>query len=122
METSRALAALSALSQASRLAVFRLLVEVGPDGLPAGSIGAELGLPPATLSFHLAQLAQAGLVSGRQDGRYVIYVADYESINALIAYLTENCCGASGCASGTVRSTTSKGASREKTARARRGA
>jgi ArsR family transcriptional regulator, arsenate/arsenite/antimonite-responsive transcriptional repressor len=120
METTRAIAALSALAQASRLAVFRLLVEAGPEGLPAGSIGAQLGLPPATLSFHLAQLAQAGLVRGRQDGRYVIYAADYESMNALIAYLTENCCAVSGCAPGIERPTTPKGASNEKTARTRR--
>lgn len=120
METNRAIEALGALAQASRLTVFRLLVEAGPEGLPAGSIGAQLGLPPATLSFHLSQLARSGLVHSRQDGRFVIYAADYESMNALIAYLTENCCGESGCAPGVVRPRTLKGKSHEKTTRTRR--
>jgi len=93
METKSAVEALSALAQASRLAIFRLLVEAGPQGLPAGKIGEALSLPPATLSFHLAHLARAGIAKSRQEGRFVIYSADYEAMNALLAYLTENCCG-----------------------------
>ncbi len=92
METTRAVDALAALAQESRLKVYRLLVEAGPDGLPAGRIGEELDVPPATLSFHLAHLARTGLVRSRQDGRFVIYSADFRNMNELIAYLTENCC------------------------------
>ena len=95
---TQAVAALAALAQETRLAIHRLLVEAGPEGLPAGRIGEKLDLPPATLSFHLAQLARTGLVRGRQDGRFVIYSADFESMNALVGYLTENCCGGRACA------------------------
>ena len=98
METIRALEALSALAQETRLKVYRLLVEAGPRGLPAGRIGEELDLPPATLSFHLAHLARAGLAKSRQEGRFVIYSADFENMNALVGYLTENCCGGRSCA------------------------
>jgi DNA-binding transcriptional ArsR family regulator len=84
---------LSALAQASRLAVYRLLVQQGPRGLPAGAIGSKLELPPATLSFHLAHLSRAGLVKSRQEGRFVIYAADFQNMDALVGYLTENCCG-----------------------------
>lgn len=98
METSQAIDALSALAQASRLAIFRLLVERGPQGLAAGGIGDALDLPPATLSFHLAHLARANLVRARQEGRSVIYSADFPSMNALLGYLTDNCCGGSPCA------------------------
>lgn len=93
-----AIEALSALAQETRLQVHRLLVEAGPEGLPAGRIGEELDLPPATLSFHLAQLARAGLARSRQDGRFVIYSADFRNMNALVGYLTENCCGGRSCA------------------------
>src|SRR5688572_27896032 len=96
MEMTQAIDALSALAQETRLKVYRLLVEAGPDGLSAGRIGEELGLPPATLSFHLAHLARAGLVSSRQDGRFVIYAADFRNMNALVGYLTENCCSMKG--------------------------
>ena len=89
--------ALSALAQASRLAIYRLLVERGPDGAAAGAIGEKLDLPPATLSFHLAHLARAGLVRARQDGRFVIYRADFERMNDLVGYLSENCCGGRSC-------------------------
>ena len=99
METSQAIEALSALAQASRLAVYRLLVQEGPQGLSAGAIGSRLDLPPATLSFHLAHLSRAGLVKSRQDGRFVIYTADFENMNALVGYLTENCCGGQLCVS-----------------------
>ena len=98
METIRALEALSALAQETRLKVYRLLVEAGPQGLPAGRIGEDLDLPPATLSFHLAHLARAGLARSRQDGRFVIYSADFDNMNALVGYLTENCCGGRSCA------------------------
>jgi DNA-binding transcriptional ArsR family regulator len=94
-KTQRALAALSALAQESRLAVFRLLVEHTPEGLTAGSIGERIGLPPATLSFHLKELSRAGLIAARQDGRFIWYRANIEGMNALVAYLTENCCGSS---------------------------
>jgi ArsR family transcriptional regulator, arsenate/arsenite/antimonite-responsive transcriptional repressor len=96
MEMNQAIDALSALAQETRLKVYRLLVEEGPAGLPAGRIGEALELPPATLSFHLAHLARAGLVSSRQDGRFVIYAADFRNMNALLGYLTENCCSMKG--------------------------
>jgi ArsR family transcriptional regulator len=95
VETKRALAALAALSQEHRLAVFRLLVEHAPEGLAAGVIAERLKLAPATLSFHLKELSHAGLVASRQDGRFVWYRADVTAMNGLVAYLTENCCGAS---------------------------
>lgn len=97
METRHALQALSALAQESRLAIFRLLVQAGPEGLAAGAIGEKLGLPPATLSFHLAGLTRAGLAQSRQDGRFVIYNADYAAMNALVGFLTENCCQGAAC-------------------------
>jgi DNA-binding transcriptional ArsR family regulator len=92
METTNAVAALAALAQASRLDIFRLLVQAGPQGLPPGRIAERLGLPAATLSFHLSQLRQAGMVTFRRDGRSLIYLADYDAMNALLAYLTEKCC------------------------------
>jgi len=93
MEMTQAVEALAALAQETRLSVYRLLVESGPQGLSAGRIGEALDLPPATLSFHLAHLARTGLVQSRQDGRYVIYRADFQNMNELVGYLTENCCG-----------------------------
>jgi len=90
--------ALAALAQETRLKTYRLLVEAGPEGLSAGRIGEELGLPPATLSFHLAHLARTGLVKSRQEGRFVIYSADFQNMNELVGYLTENCCGGRACA------------------------
>jgi len=92
MELSRAVDALSALAQASRLTVFRLLVRRGPEGLAAGDIAARLGLPAPTLSFHLAQLSGAGLVQARRDGRRLVYSADYDGVRALLGYLSEDCC------------------------------
>lgn len=88
-----AVAALAALAQESRLDVFRLLVQAGGEGLPVGRIGERLGLPSATLSFHLNRLKQAGLVSFRREGRSLIYVADFAAMNGLMSYLSENCCG-----------------------------
>jgi ArsR family transcriptional regulator len=93
MEINTAVDALAALAQGTRLEVFRALVQRGPDGLPAGAIASKLELPGPTLSFHLAQLKQAGLVSCRRDGRSLIYAADYAAIEGLVTYLTENCCG-----------------------------
>jgi len=87
-----AVAALGALAQDTRLDIFRLLVQAGPEGMPAGQIGELLGLPGATLSFHLNQLKQADLVTFRREGRSLIYLAEYGTMNALLAYLTENCC------------------------------
>jgi ArsR family transcriptional regulator, arsenate/arsenite/antimonite-responsive transcriptional repressor len=95
METSNALTALAALSQETRLAVYRLLVEHAPEGMPAGEIAEELEVAPASLSFHLKELSHAGLVSTRQDGRFIWYRADIGAMNGLIGYLTENCCGKS---------------------------
>ena len=94
MEKTDVIAALAALAQESRLDVYRLLVQAGAGGLPAGRIGDRLGLPSATLSFHLNQLKQAGLIGCRRDGRSLIYSARFDRMNALVDYLTENCCGA----------------------------
>lgn len=112
MEKLDALAALAALAQDSRLDVFRLLVQAGANGLPAGHIGEKLGLPSATLSFHLNHLKQSGLVKCRRESRSLIYTAEFAAMNALIAYLTENCCqgGASACGVNLCNTmTTSKG-------------
>ena len=98
MEMTQVIDALAALAQETRLKVYRLLVEAGTEGLSAGRIGEELQLAPATLSFHLAHLARTGLAQARQDGRFMIYSADFQNMNALVAYLTENCCGGRGCA------------------------
>jgi len=97
METKQAIQALSALAQETRLAIFRLLVQAGPAGLAAGAIGEKLDLPPATLSFHLAGLARAGLAQSRQEGRFVIYSADYAAMNTLVGFLTDNCCQGAAC-------------------------
>ena len=93
MDQKGAIAALGALAQETRLELFRLLVTQGPAGLPAGVIADRLGVLPASLSFHLQQLAHAGLITQRRLGRQLIYSAEYGAMNALLAYLTENCCG-----------------------------
>jgi len=93
MKKSTAVAALGALAQETRLEVFRLLVQTGPDGLAAGEIGDRLGLPSPTLSFHLNQLRFAGLVTSRRASRSIIYSANFKVMTGLLAYLTENCCG-----------------------------
>jgi DNA-binding transcriptional ArsR family regulator len=98
MESTSAVLALGALAQETRLAIFRLLVEKGPEGLCAGDIGAKLRLAPATLSFHLKELTRAGLLEARQEGRFIYYAPDFEHMNGLVSYLTENCCGGEGCA------------------------
>ena len=117
MNARLAVASLSALAQESRLAIYRRLVEAGPTGLSVGEIGASLEVAPATLSFHLKELLHAGLVKARQEGRYIYYSASYERMNALLGYLTENCCARDGVACGTVcapraRSKASKGETR----------
>lgn len=89
--------ALAALAQSHRLAAFRALVQAGPDGLAAGILADAVGLSPSALSFHLAHLTRAGLVSCRRDGRRLIYAADFAAMNALVGYLTENCCGGAPC-------------------------
>ncbi|MGC7403199.1 ArsR/SmtB family transcription factor [Pandoraea pneumonica] len=93
METNNALEALSALAHPIRLSVFRLLVQAGPDGLPAGRIAESLDMPASSLSFHLKELHRAELLASRQDGRSIIYMAQFETMNSLLGYLTENCCG-----------------------------
>ena len=95
MERANAIAALAALAQDNRLDVFRLLVQAGADGMAAGAIAEALGIAPNTLTFHFDRLRQAGLIGVRRDGRSMIYAARYETMNALVAYLTENCCGGS---------------------------
>lgn len=95
METSNAIAALTALGHATRLAAFRLLVEAGPAGRMAGDIAAALQVPPATLSFHLKELVQAGLAQGENQGRNVCYRANFSAMTGLIEYLTHNCCAGS---------------------------
>jgi len=92
MEKTDAVAALAALAQDSRLDVFRLLVEAGPDGMPAGEVASALKLAPNTLTFHFDRLRVAGLVTVRRDGRSMIYAAQFETMNALLRYLTDNCC------------------------------
>ena len=93
MEKQGALAALGALSQETRLDLYRLLVMVGPEGLPAGVIAERLGVLPSSLTFHLNQLVHAGLIAQRRLSRQIIYSAEYGTMNDLLAYLTENCCG-----------------------------
>ncbi|MCO4890609.1 metalloregulator ArsR/SmtB family transcription factor [Cupriavidus sp. WGtm5] len=97
METDHALDALAALAHSIRLSVFRLLVQAGPGGLPAGRIAELMDMPASSLSFHLKELHRAGLLSSRQDGRSIIYMAHFETMNALLGYLTENCCSGNPC-------------------------
>ncbi len=98
METLTAVAAFAALAHEGRLDIYRLLVEAGPEGLVVGEIASKLGMPGATLSFHLSQLKHAGLVRARREGRQLVQTADFECMNALVGYLTENCCAGQSCA------------------------
>jgi ArsR family transcriptional regulator, arsenate/arsenite/antimonite-responsive transcriptional repressor len=93
MKTPAVIKALGALAHAHRLAIYRLLVQQGPEGLPAGAIGQRIGLLPSSLTFHLQNLQHAGLITQRREGRQLIYSADFPAMNGLVGYLTENCCG-----------------------------
>ena len=97
METKNVIVALAALAQESRLSIFRLLVQTGPQGMAATKIAEQLGIPPSSLSFHLKELVHADLIMSRQEGRFVIYAAHIDGMNALIGFLTENCCGGAPC-------------------------
>jgi len=97
VQADQTIRALGALAQEHRLAAFRLLVQAGPKGLPAGALAEALGLPPSSMSFHLAQLSNAGLVSQQRQSRSIIYAADFAAMNALLSYLTENCCAGADC-------------------------
>ena len=98
MKTISAVPLLAALAQETRLAIFRALVQAGPEGLPAGQIAEAVGAPASTLSFHLKELAAAGLVKSRPSGRFVFYTADYAAMSELVTFLTEKCCqGSASC-------------------------
>ena len=97
MDTKNAITSLAALAQDMRLAVFRLLVATGPEGLAASKIAESLGVPPSSLSFHLTELTHAGLLVPRQAGRFVIYAVNFDTMNALLGFLTENCCSGNPC-------------------------
>ena len=98
MEKTDAVTALAALAQDNRLEMFRLLVQAGPDGMPAGAVAEALGLAPNTLTFHFDRLRMAGLVTVRREGRSMIYAAQFDTMNGLLGFLTENCCGGVSCA------------------------
>ena len=97
MDNVDVVASLAALAQETRLAIYRDLVEAGPAGLSVGEIGADLKVAPATLSFHLKELTNAGLISARQEGRYIFYSAQFDRMTQLVGYLTENCCARDAC-------------------------
>jgi DNA-binding transcriptional ArsR family regulator len=97
MDNKDAVQALAALAQESRLAAFRLLVQAGPGGLAASRIAEALDMPPSSLSFHLKELTHAGLIAPRQEGRFLIYAARFDAMNALLGFLSENCCGGRSC-------------------------
>ncbi len=98
MDSTAIVAALNALAHEHRLAAFRMLVQAGPDGLNAGAIAARLGMSPAATSFHLKDLVRAGLIQPRHEGRQIFYSARFDTMNGLVDYLTENCCGGDPCA------------------------
>lgn len=120
MKTTDAIKVLSALAQESRLAIFRLLIEQGPDGLPVGLIGERLGLPSATLSFHLKELLHAGLVTSRQSGRFIYYAPVIAAVNDLVGYLMDNCCtGSAGACVPKKKATATKRASAARSSRSK---
>ncbi|MBS0583995.1 MAG: helix-turn-helix transcriptional regulator [Proteobacteria bacterium] len=112
MKTTQALDALTALGHESRLAAFRELVQIGPEGMSVGDLRERLGLPPATLTAHLNVLRSAGLVDDQREGRVIRVSANYDRMNALVAYLTENCCAGSGCSPPTACTPNPRGKSR----------
>ncbi|RXZ32343.1 ArsR family transcriptional regulator [Oxalobacteraceae bacterium CAVE-383] len=97
MQTKETISALAALAQEHRLAVFRMLMQVGPEGMAASKIAEQLAISPSALSFHLKELSHAQLVTSRHEGRFVIYSANFETMNGLVGFLTENCCGGNVC-------------------------
>lgn len=97
MESNTAVTVLSALAQETRLSIFRFLVKNGAKGIAVGQMGEQLGIPPATLSFHLKELSHAGLLQSEQKGRFIYYTANFAAMGQLLAYLTENCCAGSSC-------------------------
>ncbi|QDQ26090.1 helix-turn-helix transcriptional regulator [Chitinimonas arctica] len=99
MENKAVVTLLAALAQESRLAIFRLLIVQGPQGMTVGKIGEALDIPPATLSFHLKELTRASLIDARQEGRFIHYSANYQTMGSLLSFMTENCCTAAGAAS-----------------------
>ena len=103
MKNARAVEALAALANEHRLAIYRLLVQAGPEGRAAGAIAEKLGLPASSLSFHLAHLTRAGLIEQRRESRSLIYSADFAAMNGLVGFLTENCCGGASCAPASTR-------------------
>jgi ArsR family transcriptional regulator, arsenate/arsenite/antimonite-responsive transcriptional repressor len=120
MKTQDAIAGLGSLAQETRLGIYRLLVKRGPEGLPAGAIAEALEVPDSSLSFHLHQLMHAGLITQERRSRQLIYAANYDRMNALVAYLTENCCGGASCAPVCDVPSRDEGVKREAVARARR--
>jgi DNA-binding transcriptional ArsR family regulator len=120
MKKPDVLAAMAALAQENRLDIFRLLVQIGPDGMAAGQVSEKLGLAPNTLTFHFDRLREAGLVTVRRNGRSMIYAARFEAMNGLISFLTENCCQGASEACAPVSSCTPRGVPNEAPARSRR--
>lgn len=108
MDISTAVLNLAALAQESRLEIFRLLVQSGPEGLCVTDIGETIGIAPATLSFHLKELHRAGLITSRKESRHIFYAPDFTTMNSLLAYLTENCCGGAACATACAPKTTTR--------------
>lgn len=102
MHSAATIAALSALAHEHRLAIFRMLVERGPEGLPAGDIADRLGVPPSSLTFHTQALLRAGLIRQERASRQLLYSADFAAMNALVGFLTENCCGGADCSTACV--------------------
>ncbi len=120
MKTKQAIDALGALAQDTRLGIYRLLVQKGPEGLSAGAIAQKLEVPGSSLSFHLHQLMHAGLINQSRESRQLFYAANFDQMNALVGYLTENCCGLGAAACAPACKVQSEGATREASPRARR--